>query len=210
MSIWSTTEISWVNMNLSELRTRVRYLLKEASPNVFTQDEITAWINLAQRYVASRLVPEFLHSLALVTDISFTGINADLPDRFMRILGDPYVASDGEYYEHVRASEAPQWIKQSTTAGSVGLFVNKKISYITNDDLYINPTYTGNVRLHYLVYPVDLATAADESAIDDSFIDLVIKKSASDAFIKLRKIQESTLLLKQVNEEIEMINRRAK
>jgi len=195
-------------MQLSDLRTRVRYYLREATANTWTDVELNALINLAQRHVAFRLDTHFLTQLVQVSTLSFASVNnADLPSTFLKTLADPYNDSTGDVYPLKPVQDAISTI--SETYDSNSLFVNKRVSWITNNDLYIRPTPGSTITLSfpYIKYPDDLAADANESEIPDGVVDLVIIKAAADALIKTRQLQDSSLLLKQLEQRIEMLNR---
>jgi hypothetical protein len=194
-------------MQLSDVRTRVRYHLREATANTWADAELNAHINLAQRHIASRLNPEYLTQLVQIEATAFTGVNANLPTEFLKMAGSPYNATTGDVYDFMTLGEAIQWISQSSTPSNVGLFTSKKVSWIQNQDLYVNPTLTGTLQVPYVKYPADLSADGDSSTIEDGVIDLVIMKAAADALIKTRQLQESSLLIKQIETKIEQLNR---
>ena len=194
-------------MQLSAIRTRVRYNLRENTANTWSDAELTAHINLAQRHIAGRLKPDLLTQLVQVETTAFTGVNANLPSEFLKMAGSPYNATLGDVYDYMSLADAVKWISQSSTPSSVGLFTSKKVSWIQNQDLYVNPTFTGNLEVPYVKYPADLSADSDESTIEDGVIDLVIKKASADALLKTRQLNESGLLLKQIENEIEHLNR---
>jgi hypothetical protein len=194
-------------MQLSEIRTRVRYHLREATANVWADAELTAHINLAQRHIASRLNPEYLTQLIQTADNVYSGSNANLPTEFLKMAGSPYNATTGDVYDFLSLAEAIPWISQSATPSNVGLFTLKRISWIQNQDLYVNPSLAGTLTVPYVKYPADLSADGDSSTIEDSVIDLVIMKAAADALLKTRQAQELSILVKQIETKIEQLNR---
>lgn len=192
-------------MELSEIRTRVRYLIRETTANVWTDQEITDLINLAQRFVALRLDAKYLPQLIQSSDLSFTGVNQNLPSSFLKAAGDPINSSTGDIYPLKTIKEGFEIKAQNLDSDSI--FASRIVSWIQDNDLYLSKSVTGTIVMPYVIIPTDLSDNDDPSEIEDGVIDLVIKKAASDALIKTRQLQDSNLLMKEIESRIENMNR---
>jgi hypothetical protein len=172
---------------------------------VWTDAEINAHINLAQRYTALRLDKNYLPQLTQTTNLVFAGVNKDLPSDFLKMAGDPVNATSGAIYPLMTIGEAHEYVAHNLDSDS--LFTGRIVSWLQNQDLYLSSTVTATVILPYVKYPADLSADGDASTIEEGVIDLVIQKAAADALIKTRQLQESALLLKALEQRIEVLNR---
>jgi len=78
-----------------EIQTRVRYNLREATASVWTDAELQAQINLAQRYIATQLDESYLTELIQLQSYTITVpeniIDTDaLPADYIKVVGDGY------------------------------------------------------------------------------------------------------------------------
>lgn len=190
-------------MQLSDIRTRVRYHLRESTASIWADAELTAQINLAQRHIASRLDVKYLPQLTQFATLAFAGLSKDLPTGFLRPAGNPYGA-DGVIYPLVSLAEATDYLGQGADANS--LLTSRTFSYIINQDLFISVSYTGNVVIPYVKAPTDLSADGDVSSIEDGVIDLVILKAAADAMVKTRQMNEISVLYKMLEDRINAMN----
>lgn len=197
-------------MQLSDIRTRVRYHLREANASIWADAEIDSHINLAQKWLALRLDQRYLPQLIQVQTYTYdlgTPDKNDLPSTFVKPAGDPY-AADGDVYPLIPMDEAVKYI--SHTYDSYSILSDKRISWIQNDDLYIRPEATSSITVFmpYIDEPTDLSNDVDVSEINDGIIDLVIMKAASDSLLKTQEFDSMRALMSDLEKRIEILNQR--
>lgn len=193
-------------MQLSELRTRVRYHLREATANTWADAELTSHINLAQRYIALRLDIKYLPQLIQSANLSFAAsVNANLPTEYLKVAGEPFDFATGDVYPIIPPVDIGE--TRANYADSDSLFTSRKFSWIQDQDLFVPGSLTATIVFTYIKYPADLSADGDESTVEEGLVDLVILKAAADALIKTRQLQDSSLLLKALEQRIEILNR---
>jgi len=199
-------------MQLSDIRTRVRYYLREATASVWTDAEINALTNLAQRYIASRLRPELIPGLIVLKTESISGATSSwtLPTDFIEMVSSPYHVSAAGAYTHLPLKSHEEFVKTSGFH-QTHLMYQKQESMLADGKLYVQQTISdGVLAYYYLKYPADLSGDSDVSNIPDSYIDLVIIKVAADALVKTRQLRESNSLLQSLETRIQMANKENK
>jgi len=195
-------------MQLSELRTRVRYHLREATANTWADAELTSHINLAQKYIGSRLNPELVPALVLLkTETVTTAASSwDLPTDYIRMASDPWFIGTGSVYNKCPFVN-PKKFGELSAHDPTNIFYQKYASTVINNDLYLTQTVASGILGYlYMSYPADLSSDSDVSEIPEGYIDLVILKAAADALIKTRQLQESTLIMKEIEGRLQLAN----
>jgi len=199
-------------MQLSDIRTRVRYYLREATANVWLDAELTALVNLAQRYIASRLRPELIPGLIVLKTENISGSTSSwtLPTDYIEMVSSPYHISAAGAYTHLPLKSHEEFVKTSGFH-QTHLMYQKQESMLADGKLYVQQTFSDGVLAYlYLKYPTDLSGDSDVSGVPDGYIDLVVIKASADALVKTRQIQESHTLLKSLEMRIEMANKENK
>lgn len=199
-------------MQLSELRTRVRYHLREATANTWTDVELNSHINLAQRYIGSRLRPELIPALiVLKTETIVTSILSwSLPTDYVEMVSSPYHVSAAGVYTQFPFKDT-QKFAETASFGTNHLMYQKYVSAVTDGLLRISQLrIDGFLLYYYLSYPADLTIDSSVTEIPEGYVDLVILKAAADALIKTRQLDESNLLLKYLEGRIDMANKEKK
>lgn len=196
-------------MQLSDIRTRVRYYLREDTANVWADAELTNLINLAQRYVVARLDHRYIPDNVTAKSESAAAGGYTLPSDFVKMAGDVTYQASAESDMIIYPLVPIEEFQKVRAYGTNHLMTNKKIAYLADGKMNTFPTNSsGTVYYHYVQYPYDMATDGADADVNDSIIDLVIIKSAADALIKTRQLQESGLLLAQLDKRIEELNKR--
>ena len=199
-------------MQLSDIRTRVRYHLRESSASIWADAEINAWINLAQNFVALRIHPQLIPSIVTTATVVYAQnvASASLPADFLKAAGDGY----GTLGNAFPFKELREVIKQgySHNLDANSFFTNRRACWVEvvsgTKTLFISPTTHAaeNVYLPYVMEPNTLSGDSDVSEIDDGVIDLVIMKAAADALVKTRELKESALLMQELEKRIQSYN----
>ena len=195
-------------MVLSEIRTRVRYHLREATANIWTDAELTDHINLAQKYVALRLDSKYLPQLMKLDLIAFsTDATEDLATDFLKAVGNPFHVTKGTLYPLLPFAEAMEAQAHYLQSGS--LFTDRLFSYMAHQSLWLSRwTEAVNITMPYIAAPAALSGDADVSEIEDGVIDLVIEKATYDSMLKTRNTEEMKLILSALEKRIDDLNKR--
>lgn len=187
----------------SEIRTRVRYFLRETTASVWTDTEINDQIDLAQRYVAYLLDTRHLPQLVQSDSKTSTGAAyEDLNAAFMKMASDPSVA--GAIHPLVSISDA--MVIKNYDAYQPNY--QQKISWIQNNDIYFSPTPTsGNAIVwYYAKYPVNLSGDSTASEIQEPFIELVISRAAGICLMKTDP-ERAVIIIREVDKQIQELNK---
>lgn len=193
-------------MDRSDIRTRVRYNLRETTASVWTDAELNAHIDQAQRYVASQLSDRYLPKLLKKdTDtVSLPTVIYNLAADFMRMASDVDVG--GTNFPLV----SPQEGKVTLNYGANHIFSAKTVSWVLDDDLYFSTldNFDGEtITWYYMKWPDDLSTDGTASEIQDSVIDLVIDYASARALVKTDPAR-SLDIEKRVDQRISLLNER--
>lgn len=192
-------------MTRSDIRTNVRYNIRETTANVWTDSELNGHIDLAQRYVASKLSSRYLPELVQFGSdtVALPTTSYALDTDFMKMAGNPTV-NGGEY-----PLVDPEEGVRTSNYGTNHIFSNKKVSYVLNDLLYFSYIASGDgatsIVWPYVKWPDDLSADGTASEIQDSVIDLVIDYATSRALAKT-DVEESLVHKTSVDKRIMELN----
>ena len=125
-------------MKRNEIRTKIRYNIRESTAEIWANAELNYWINDVQKEVASVLNPEYNPDLIQIYSVSaasgtdnYTLASVDPP--FLRMLGNADLASN----TYVRT---PISVVRPQITDQYAYHTSKKISYLRDDKLYLHPT----------------------------------------------------------------------
>ena len=190
-------------MQLSDIRTRVRYHLREATASVWTDAELLGHINQAQKFVANLANPLFLPKLVKIAAETIASDKITIPTDFLKMAGDVWVTTTAQIYRFIDSRMAIT-LRYGTTSGH--LLHSKHICYIDENELMFNPTASGDATFAYVQYPDDLSGDSDVSDIAESLIEFVVIYAASLAMIKTRNTSLINTLNNMVNGQIQALN----
>jgi hypothetical protein len=188
-------------MQLSDIRTRVRYGLREATASVWSDAEITAEINLAQRYIALHVPVKYLPDLIQIDTDTFVAGTAhyDLDTSFLKMASDVDVGAST--FTLVTYEEVIKAMGYSANHALYGC----KLAYVSNYDLYLYPvtapTAGQTLTWFYVKAPTDLSNDTDASKINDAIINLVVDLATANC-LKKTNIQKAAELKDFVDKSI--------
>ncbi|MGQ4895055.1 MAG: hypothetical protein ACP6IQ_10585 [Candidatus Njordarchaeia archaeon] len=170
-------------MQLSDIRTAVRYRIREASASVWSDAELNQEINLAQNIVAMYASPDLLKELTNIVNASIT-IGQELQidvTNYLRVIGDGYVNNNRYYY----ISDISEVIRIKNLS-SADIDYQKKICYVYNKQLGFFPILSSSGTLYIPVInkPSDLSDDADISDLNNAALSYVIDLAAANALFK--------------------------
>jgi len=183
-------------MLLSDIRTSVRYRLRETSASVWTDAELNNEINIAQRIVAKLIKPEFIPELFKIDETGTTVVSQEqynLPSDFLKMAGDAYIGGD----RYLFISSIAEIMRIKKIAGN-DIDYQKKICYLSQDKIgfFPVPTVANNYSLPYIKIPAALSSDTDESELNDTVLSYVIDIAAANAMFKV-DVQKSLELKNQ-------------
>ena len=196
-------------MQLSDIRTEVRYILREPTASVWSDAEINAEINLAQRYVASNVAPKYLPEL--IKQDSATGATNtyayDLDTDYLQMAADDVVeisvsGTANRIFKIVTPDQALLDYSFQTNHALDG----RLVCYIANNDInFIDvPTVGASLTWLFVKKPDDLSGDTDESEINDGLIHIVIDVAAANC-LKKTNIQKASELMDYASKSIKAL-----
>ena len=196
-------------MQLSDIRTRVRYILREPTASVWSDAEINAEINLAQRYVASNVVPKYLPELIQPdTDTVVAATYAyDLDTDFLKMAADDVTEiSTTGLTNRIFKIVTPDQALLDYSFQSNHALDGRLVCYVANNDLnFIDvPTVGTTLTWLYVKKPDDLSADGSASEINDGLIHLVIDVAAANC-LKKTNIQKASELMDYANKSIKAL-----
>lgn len=182
-------------MQLSEIRTIVRYRLRETTASVWSDAELTNEINIAQRYVASivnaKYMPEILTIDSSQTTVSGTS-EYTLPSNFLKFAG--YTNIGSSLY---KAFDDPVEAYRISFLSANDIDADNKIVWAANNKLNVHPTPSSSgdtIKIVYVKVPDELVNDSDEADLNDTLLDFVIDIAASNALKKTEPEKAYALL----------------
>jgi len=195
----------------NEIRTKIRYNIRESTADVWADAELNYWINDVQREVAAALNPMYNPELIqLKTQVLTSGTAFyDLPSDFLKIIGNGDVNSNP--YILVPPDLARPMIIDEYSYDS-----SKKFFYIRDNDVYLYPTPGASEDgqgffYSYLKNPTDFSDdTTTDGDLNNIAYQLVVDKVSGVALMKLES-EESLALSRQFfdkyEKDLERLNR---
>ena len=180
-------------MKRSEIRTKIRYNIRESTAQVWADAELNYWINDVQRDVAALLDPSYNPNLIRIqttTAVSGT-VSYDLPTDYLTMIGN--ADCGGNIYVY-----APPNMVRPLILDEYGYITSKRFFYIRQNDIFLNPTPGASEDQQGLFYSYlkTPAALADDSTTDGELSDLaynlVVNKASSIAWSKLDSDEAQT------------------
>jgi len=195
-------------MKRSEIRTKIRYNIRETTAQVWANAELNYWINDVQKEVAIALHPNYNPKLIQIkTQVVSTGIASyDLPSDFLMLIGHADLNSESYVY-------TPPNLVRPVILDEYGYTASTKICYIRNNEINFHPTPTSvedgmGAFYTYLTTPADFSDdATTDGELSDLAYNLVVDKVSGMALMKVDS-EESQLLAKRFFEKYEFDIRR--
>jgi hypothetical protein len=201
-------------MKRNEIRTKVRYNIRESTPEIWADAELNYWIDDVQREVANRLHHIYNPKLVQMHSASAASgtANYDLPTRYLDILGNADL-NDETYVV------TPINLVRPTVLGEFAYDSSKKIIYIQNNDFYLWPTPGSSennelVRFPFLKGASDFADdATTDGDLGEVGYNLVVDKVSGLALLKVNSDESQRLaqgFLSKYESDLEKLNKVAK
>lgn len=173
-------------MKRNEIRTKIRYNIRETTAQVWAEAELNYWINDVQKEVAAVLDPAYSPKLTQIkTQVVTTGSAFyDLPIDFLKILGNADL--DSVVYVYV-----PPGLVRPQLLDKYSYNSDKKIFYIRDNDIYLHPVPTASENgeglfYEYLSKPPDLADdTTTDGYLTEVAYNLVVDKVSGLALMKI-------------------------
>jgi len=179
-------------MTRTEIRTKIRYNIREATAAVWADAELNYWINDVQREVSHLLHPTYNPKLIEMSSISVASNDntVSLPTGFIQMLGNADLASNTYVY-------TPIHLVRPKIIGDFAYDTNKKICWLQSDLLYLHPTPTTSedgklIRFPYLKVATDFASNDTTGSLGDVAYALVVDKVSAVAWSKLDSQEAQT------------------
>jgi hypothetical protein len=178
----------------NEIRTKIRYNIRESTAEIWAEAELNYWINDVQKEVAALLNPIYNPDLIQIHSVSFaSGSTAfDLPATFLKLLGNADLAST-TYVEIPISVVRPNIIDDYSYNSS------KPVCYLKNNKLNLWPVPADThidklVSFPYLAEPTDFSddTTTDGNLSDVAY-NLLVDKVSAMALMKLDSEEALTL-----------------
>lgn len=175
-------------MKLSDITTRVRILLNDQDETRWSPSELAGWVNDAQKLVAV-MRPDASVSNSVVT--LSAGTKQSIPNDGFRLLDViRNIGSDGTtpgrsvriVDREVLDSQDPMW-HTTTQSATIKHFIYDNRNPLT---FYVYPpaTNTAKLEIMYSKSPATVATANDDLAISDLYLDVVVNYVMYRAYSK--------------------------
>jgi len=204
---------------VSDLLTRLRFLLEEEQPSYFDDDRLTECLDEGQSALVLYLHPAMLMGTdfqATVTRYHASGSTYDLPSdlvKIYRVTRDQSETEGGDSEIPVHLMDENTWGAQKKHAAWAGT-PNSPVGYIWGSELTVlpaagNTSSTRGVKIWYIKEPTTL-TSSSSVEITVAMEHILLRWAAHRAAERDGLTEQSALHLKVAMEHIERLNAMAR